>query len=578
MSTDKMKVAVNKQKVIATLIGIGLVIIAIVAFIIEENIRKNTPSKKHISESQIEEMFGMDEENMAVVFNDVIEETKGYVFNEDIYLEYEFVKENIDSRFYWDNNENILIYTTPTEIIKADVGAKEFYVNKSKNTTDYVVVKTNGDNVYVAVEYIKMYSDMLYEVMEGPDRICIASGNGEEYEAVYPKKTGQIRMGTHIKQDVVLDVTSEDRLKVLESDEEQDEEWLKVSAKGGYIGYIKKSQVGDVKTETIDTGYEEPVYTNIKKDFTICMGWHMVTTEGANSTIYDATAVTKGMNVISPTWFRISDNDGNISSIADSTYVQRAHQMGMEVWAMVDDQSPDSKDSEVFTYTSKRENLENALLSEAIEHGIDGINVDFEYITEDIAEDYIQFVREFSVKCRNNGIVLSIDNYVSASYNKFYNREEQGIVADYVIIMGYDEHTKGSKEAGSVASLSWVKESIENTLLEVPAEKVINAVPFYTRIWEEKDGKLVNTRALGLVDAMDEMEANGAEFVWIDVLGQYYAEYTMGNTVCRSWLEDSRSIEEKAKLINEYGLAGIAAWRLGYEDADIWNTIIKYTN
>ena len=115
-------------------------------------------------------------------------------------------------------------------------------------------------------------------------------------------------------------------------------------------------------------------------------------------------------------------------------------------------------------------------------------------------------------------------------------------------------------------------------MVEVPAEKVINAVPFYTRIWEEKNGKLVNTRALGLVDAMDEMEANGAEFVWIEVLGQYYAEYTMGNTVCRSWLEDSRSIEEKAKLIGEYGLAGIAAWRLGYEDADIWNTIIKYTN
>lgn len=578
MSTDKMKVSVNKQKVIATLIGLGIVVIAVVAFIIEENIRKNTPSKKHISNSQIEEMFGMDEENMAVVFNDIIEETKGYVFDDDIYLEFDFVKENINSRFYWDSNENILIYTTPTEIIKSDVGTKEYYVNKNKKTTDYVIVKTKGDNVYVAAEYVKLYSDMLYDVMEEPDRICIISGNGEEYEAVYPKKNGQIRIGTHIKQDVVLDVASEDRLVVLESDEEQDKEWLKVSAKGGYIGYIKKSQVGDVKTEVINTGYEEPVYTNIKKDFTICMGWHMITNEGSNSTIYDFTAVTKGMNVISPTWFRINDNDGNISSIADSTYVQRAHQMGMEVWAMVDDQSPDSKDSKVFTYTSKRENLENALLSEAIEHGIDGINVDFEYITEDIAEDYIQFIREFSVKCRNNGIVLSIDNYVSASYNKFYNRKEQGIVADYVIIMGYDEHTKGSKEAGSVASLSWVKEGIENTLVEVPAEKVINAVPFYTRIWEEKNGKLVNTRALGLVDAMDEMEANGAEFVWIEVLGQYYAEYTMGNTVCRSWLEDSRSIEEKAKLIGEYGLAGIAAWRLGYEDADIWNTIIKYTN
>ncbi len=578
MNTNKMKGTLDKQKLIATLIGVGIVIIAVVAFIIEENIRKNTPTKEHISEAEVQEMFGISDDNMAVVFNDIIVDSKGYVFDENVYLEYEFVKKNIDSRFYWDNNENILIYTTPTEIIKSDVGSKEYYVNKSKKNSDYVVVKTNGEAVYIAAEYVKLYSDMLYEVMEKPDRVCITSGNGTEYEAVYAKSTGQIRLGTHIKKKVVLDVTAEDMLVVLENDKEQDEDWLKVSAKGGYVGYIKKSQIGEVTTETIDTGYEAPVYTNIEKDFTVCMGWHMVTTEVANEYIYDVTAVTKGMNVISPTWFRISDNEGNISSLADSTYVSRAHQMGMEVWAMVDDQSPDSSDSEVFTYTSKREKLANALLSEAIEHGIDGINVDFEYITEDIAEDYIQFIREFSVKCRNNGIVLSIDNYVSASYNKFYNREEQGKVADYVIIMGYDEHTKGSKEAGSVASLSWVKEGIENTLLEVPANKVINAVPFYTRIWEEKNGKLVNTRALGLVDAMSEMEANGSELVWIDVLGQYYAEYTIGDTVCRSWLEDSRSIEEKAKLIHEYDLAGIAAWRLGYENADIWNTIIKYTN
>ena len=578
MSTNKMKVRINKQKLIVTMVGIGIVIIAIVALIIEENIRKNTPSKKHLSEAEISEMFGVQDDSIPVVLNEVLSSARGYLFDDDIYLEYEFVKENIDNRFYWDNNENILIYTTPTEIIKSDVGAKEYYVNKSKKTTDYTVVKTDGEAVYIAAEYVKIYGDMLYCMDDNPDRICITSGEGEEYEVCYPKNTAQIRSGTHIKKDVVIDVTVEDMLRIMDSDEEQDEEWLKVSAKGGYVGYIKKSQVGESETYKIKTGYEEPVYTNIEKDFTVCMGWHMIAAESGNSTIYDVTAVTKGMNVIAPTWFRISDNKGNISSLADSTYVQRAHQMGMEVWAMVDDQSPDSSDKEVFPYTSKRENLENALLSEAIEHGIDGINVDFEYITEDIAEDYIQFIREFSVKCRNNGIVLSIDNYAPAPYNKFYNRKEQGKVADYVVIMGYDEHTKGSEEAGSVASLSWVKEGIENTLLEVPSEKVINAVPFYTRIWEEKEGKVTNSRALGIVDSRAEMESNGAEFVWIDVLGQYYAEYTIGDITCRSWLEDSKSIEEKAKLIGEYKLAGIAAWRLGFEDADTWNTIIKYTN
>lgn len=567
----------SRQKIISIVIGAVLLLVAVAGIIIEENIRKNTPSKKHAGSEELEEMFGIDDENKAVVLNDIITEGKGYMIDDKLYLDYEFVRDNINSRFYWDNNENILIYTTPTQIIKADVASKEYYVNKTKETTDYSIVKTDGKKVFVNIEYVKNFTNMEYEEFEAPDRVCIVTNFGQEYTIVKPAKSAQVRIGSGIKKDIIADVTADDELVLLDADENQDEDWYRVSVNGGLTGYIKKSAVGDETETKRENDYKSPEYTSISRDFTVCLGWHMVTNEAANNTLLDVTANAKGMNVISPTWFRISDNGGNISSLADSTYVDRAHQLGLEVWAMVDDQSPDSKDTEVFPYTSKRENLENALLSAAIQYNLDGINLDFEYITKEIGEDYIQFIREFSVKCRNNGIVLSVDNYASASQYEYFNCEEQGNVVDYVVIMGYDEHSKSSKEAGSVASLGWVKDGIENMVKSVPSSKVINAIPFYTRIWEESNGEL-NSRALGMEDAWSEMNANGAQTAWIEDFGQTYGEYVKDGITYRCWLEDSKSVEARAKLISEYKLAGIATWRLGFETDDVWNTLVKYTN
>ncbi len=287
----------------------------------------------------------------------------------------------------------------------------------------------------------------------------------------------------------------------------------------------------------------------------------------------------KGLNVISPTWFRLNDNEGNFSSLAQSEYVTRAHLIGLEVWAMIDDQSPDSDNRAIFPYTSKRERLVNQLVASAIEYNLDGINIDFEYITADIAKDYVQFLRELSVKCRINGIVLSIDDKVPDASNLYYDRKEQGIIADYVIMMGYDEHWGEGSGAGSVASLPWVTAGIEKTLTEVPASKLINAIPFYTRIWQEDGaGNYVDSQAVDMQTAADKLTTNGAQAVWVDNVGQNYGEFSAGDLVYRIWLEDAKSIEEKMKLIRTYDLAGVSAWRLGYENADIWNTIIKYTN
>ena len=323
------------------------------------------------------------------------------------------------------------------------------------------------------------------------------------------------------------------------------------------------------------------------------MGWHQVTTTDANSTVANVISNTKGLNVISPTWFYLNDNDGNLMNLASADYVDYCHSQGVEVWALVSNLENEEVDTtEVLTHTSKRTNVVNQLIAAAIQYNFDGINVDFEALSKDAGEGYIQFIRELSLKCENNGIVLSVDNYVPMEYNLFYDRKEQANFADYVIIMGYDEHYAGS-DAGSVASIGFVNQGIEDTLKEVPAEQVILAAPLYTRVWaltpkdagedveaasEDYVPYELSSQAVGMQEAWNMVSANGVEPTWSDEDGQYYAEYVNDGVTYKIWLEDTKSLELKLQAATDNGLAGVAFWKLGFDDASLWDTAIKYLN
>ena len=258
-------------------------------------------------------------------------------------------------------------------------------------------------------------------------------------------------------------------------------------------------------------------------------------------------------------------------------------------------ENPDT--TEVLTYTSRRENLINNLISAAIQYNLDGINVDFESLDPAVGDSYIQFIRELSLKCANNGIVLSVDNYPPTAYTAFYNRAEQAVFADYVILMGYDEHYVGSEEAGSVASIGFVRQGVADTLQDVPADQLILGMPFYTRVWSEtpvsEDGAAIsdteNTSdsytlfeldcySASMNETQNLISANGAIPVWSDTDGQYYVEYINGGVTYKIWVEDSASLEEKLKVLQENQLAGGAFWKLTLEDPTVWDTIIKYIN
>ena len=214
------------------------------------------------------------------------------------------------------------------------------------------------------------------------------------------------------------------------------------------------------------------------------------------------------------------------------------------------------------------------LTEETLRIGADGINVDIESLPKDAGDGFIQFIRELSLACHQAGLVLSVDNYVPSVWTEHYRRAEQALFADYIIIMGYDEHYSGS-DAGPTASLPFVRKGIEDTLKEVPADRIINAVPFYTRLWKGF-GSTLTSSMLSMAAVKNTIETYSLSPVWDTESGLSYVEFQIGSTETRLWVEDAESMAARLKAMKEYGLAGIACWRLGLELDDIWEVFALY--
>lgn len=563
----------RRQAIISTIIVLLIITIGISAILI----KKFSPGKKVMD---LTEYYQINGDEIAIVLDNEIQEEKGILESDQIYVNYNTVVEHLNSRFYWDENENILIYTTPTEVIKSEAGSKNYYINKSKNSTDYSITKVDGDTVYIALDFIKLYSDVRDKTYKEPNRVVIDHKQGEYLYADVKKKT-QVRYRPNIKSDILVQLKEGQKVEFVDAGESAAAGFSKVQTEDGVIGYVKTKYVKNSYYETIESNFKEPDYTSIHKDYKINLVWHQVTNQTANNNLLYMLESVKGVNTISPTWFSVISESGELSSLASERYVQRAHDLGMEVWALVDDFNPDVDMYKLLSVTSRREKLINNIIAYGIQYNLDGINIDFEKISLDAGIHFIQFIRELSVKCRNNGIILSVDNYVPTEYSAYYNREEQGKVVDYVITMAYDEHHAGAKESGSVASYNFVKSGVENTLKEVPKEKVIIGIPFFTRLWKEApegDGVKVTSQAYGIKEAVDVLNRNNAKIVWDEELQQNYGEFKEDDAVFKMWLEDEKSLEAKLKVIGDNDVAGVAAWKLGLENEKIWNTIIKYVN
>lgn len=510
-------------------------------------------------------VYKADKNETVLYLNYEKQEAVGIYENGQTYLPMDWVSENVNSRFYWDEGEEMLVYALPEEILYAD--------GSSVGSGGQPLILEKEDGVYVSMGLVLNYTKVRIQAFDRTDakRVFIED-TFENVPMADVRGTVQVRTKKDVKSPILTECRRGDSVTVLETDEK----WVKVATPDGHVGYVKNRKLKNLRSETMESDFKEPVYQNISLDEKILLAFHQVTIPEANGKLEELLEPSEGVNVIVPTWFTLSSNDGDYESLASRGYVDKAHEEGLQVWAMLDNFSKEcSKNvqSEILlSKTATRQKLIADMMEEAENYGFDGFNLDFESLKPEAMPHYVQFIREMSIACRERGLVLSVDNYVPSEYTADYNRKEQGIVADYVIIMGYDEHYAGG-EKGSTASIEFVEKGITDTLLEVPKEKIINAVPFYTRLWTEEDGKTTSS-ALGIYKAKEWIDENDVELSWQEDLGQYYGEHKESETATEYlWMEEEKSLGLKMDLIRKYDLAGTAGWKLGLESPEIWDVI-----
>lgn len=555
---------------------VALVLIAIIAgtMVAPQLINRITYSQEKADLNQYYHLSGGSEG--AIVLNNKVVEEKAVVKDGTFYFDTDTVKKYfVASRIYINETENNLRYVLPNSLISCYEGQSVYSEGGQDNVCDYVIFYRDGETYYVAADFLRLVCAFDYSTYTNPNRIVI-SKDAESMPYATVKKDSNVRYQGGVKSDILTPVKKGDELQVLE----ELDTWDKVATADGYIGYIEKKVIDDPYEKAIQpvpsSVYGDAEYTGNTRDYSIKLGWHQIGGPGGNATLNDVLYDAKDhINVISPTWIHLAYDDGTIASYASADYVNKAHAMGLEVWVLVDDFTVKMNDYTVLSSTSQRESLIENIVEVVTSCGADGINIDFERVKEDAGPHFVQFLRELSLACKENNLVLSVDNYPPSGGAFWYDLAEQGVFCDYVIIMGYDEHWAGCETAGSVAGISYVENGIKDTLKKVPGEKLINGVPFYSRVWKTK-GAEVTSDALGMDDLAKFIANNNVDMVWQEDLCQNYGSIQKGDTLYEVWNEDAASMQVRLEVMSTYNIAGVAAWKLGFESKGIWELIDTY--
>lgn len=528
--------------------------------------------------ADLDEYYKVSDGRLAIILQDEMVEEQAVVTDDTVYFDLDTVHKYMNEGFYADTAEQKLLYTTAVDTAVALFGEKGYSDENGGGQTDYTVCYMDGDTVYVAAEYIKLFTN--YEYTRFDRHVQVYTEWGVKQTMTVAKDT-QIRVLGGVKSPILRELEKGETVELLE----KLDKWCEVKTSDSIIGYVETKRLTglDSETETPVTDYTAPEYTGKAMEGKVSLGWHAIGGQGGNATLDAMVAEGQGMNVIAPTWFSLSDNTGGFVSYADGEYVRRAHDYGLQVWGVWDNFNyANSAGAAVSSYqvlssTAVRQQLVQDIVSTSLALGLDGVNIDFEGLTEDCGPHFVQFLRELSVLCRRSGLILSVDNYVPLSINTFYRLDIQGEIADYVIIMGYDEHWHGSGDPGSVASINYVSDGLERTLEKVPADKVINALPFYTILWRT-EGTVVTDEYITLNNVDSYLQSIGIEPQWDEETCQNYAEWQEGQSTYQIWVEDEESIRVKLNVMETYSLGGVAVWRLGYGNATAWELIAAYAD
>lgn len=564
-----------KKKIIPVIVALVLIVLVGVVGFGRRILDKYTYSKE---QADLNEYYGVQEGELAILLQDDWMTEKAVLRDEAVYFDLDTIHAYLNEGFYADMAEKKLLYTTANDTASVLFDEKQYSDRTGMHPVEYTICYTQGDKVYVAADYVRQFTNYSYSLFDRHLQVYTQWGERQTLDIA---KDTQIRLLGGIKSPILREMEEGETVEVLE----EMETWSKVKTSDAIIGYVENKRLENPGTETQMpvTDYVPEEYTSISMPGKVSIGFHAIGGEGGNATLSEMLAEGKGINVIAPTWFSLTDNDGNFRSFASTQYVQEAHGAGLQVWGVWDnfnyknETGTDVSSYAVLSSTGKRQLLAQKIVDTSVEMGLDGVNIDFEGLTEDCGVHYVQFLKELSVLCRSSGLVLSVDNYVPFHFNNFYRLDIQGLVADYVIIMGYDEHWHGSGDPGSVASIEYVSNGLDSTLEQVPAEKVVNALPFYTILWKT-EGTSVTDQYITLNNVKDYLDRMNIVPEWDETTCQNYAEWESGSAKYQIWVEDAESISVKLSVMSVKNLGGVAVWRLGYGTREAWELVEAYKN
>ena len=557
----------QKKKAAPVLVVLILIVLVGAAGIVSFLINRYKPGTEYMAGN---EYFNLTDENsVALIQNGELLEEQAVLIGGEPYAAYTYVESQLNSCFYWDEETKGILLTTSGGVQTLLPG--DAAVAKTPGGQPAVQQESDG-KVYISLDVVKEYTDLDYAYYSDPNRVVIRNEWDGVEQATVQSDTAQVRQKGGIKSLILADVQKGDTLLYLENLDN----WCKVMTADGYTGYIRTEDISEPEAIEARTAKKDS-YERITRDHKINLVWHQSTSTESNDAMAEMTAEMTGVNVISPTWFSVTDETGTISSLASADYVKLAHDAGREVWGLIDNFNEAFDETTDLAYASVRSRIIEQLLAEAASCGMDGINVDFENLKEAGIPHYLQFLRELTSAAHAQNLVVSVDTPVPQAYTMYYQRGEQARFVDYMIVMAYDEHFAGSEEAGSVSSLPFVQQAVEEMTRVMPADQVICGIPFYTRVWTEKFGQsAITSEVLGMDGAKNYAKENQMTETWDASLGQNVATVETSDARYTIWMEDEQSMEEKLKVIQSADLAGVAEWKLGFECADVWSLISKY--
>lgn len=557
----------QKKKAAPVLVVLILIVLVGAAGVVSFLINRYKPGTEYMAGN---EYFNLTDENsVALIQNGELLEEQAVLIGGEPYAAYTYVESQLNSCFYWDEETKGILLTTSGGVQTLLPG--DAAVAKTPGGQPAVQQESDG-TVYISLDVVKEYTDLDYAYYSDPNRVVIRNEWDGVEQATVQSDTAQVRQKGGIKSLILADVQKGDTLLYLENLDN----WCKVMTADGYTGYIQTEDISEPEAIEARTAKKDS-YERITRDHKINLVWHQSTSTESNDAMAEMTAEMTGVNVISPTWFSVTDGTGTISSLASADYVKLAHEAGREVWGLIDNFNEAFDETTDLAYASVRSRIIEQLLAEAASCGMDGINVDFENLKEAGIPHYLQFLRELTSAAHAQNLVVSVDTPVPQAYTMYYQRGEQARFVDYMIVMAYDEHFAGSEEAGSVSSLPFVQQAVEEMTRVMPADQVICGIPFYTRVWTEKFGQsAITSEVLGMDGAKNYAKENQMTETWDASLGQNVATVETSDARYTIWMEDEQSMEEKLKVIQSADLAGVAEWKLGFECADVWSLISEY--